>query len=235
MSPEQTSVTLVLPLQKANGMTTAPERRSIWVVEDDERFGNQLAHLINLSDVFECQRVLTNCEDALARLEEDVPPDVILMDIGLPGMSGIEGIGRVKAIAPSIQVVMLTVFEDADNIIRAIGAGASGYLHKGSSLDVIVDSLKSIVDGGAPINPQIARKVLDMFARVAAPPTDYGLTAREKEVLTLLVDGHIKKQIAEKLFVSFNTVDKHVRNIYNKLQVQTRSGVVAKVLKERLL
>ena len=170
-----------------------------------------------------------------APMVADIPPDVILMDIGLPGMSGIEGIHRVKAIAPSIQVVMLTVFEDTDNIIRAIGAGASGYLHKGSSLEDIVGSLKSILNGGAPINPQIARKVLDMFARVAAPPTDYGLTSREKEVLFLLVDGMAKKQIAEKLFVSFNTVDKHVRNIYDKLQVQTRSGMVAKVLKEHLL
>ena len=191
--------------------------------------------LIGLSEVFVCERVSTNCEDALEHLEEDIPPDVILMDIGLPGMSGIEGIRRVKAIAPSIQVVMLTVFEDTDNIIRAIGAGASGYLHKGSSLEDIVGSFKSMLNGGAPINPQIARKVLDMFARTAAPPTDYGLTSREKEVLSLLVDGMAKKQIAEKLFVSFNTVDKHVRNIYDKLQVQTRSGVVAKVLKEHLL
>ena len=216
-------------------MPPPTERRTLWIVEDDERFGTQLSHLIGLSDVFECEKVLTNCEDALTHLEDDVPPDVMLMDIGLPGMNGIEGIRRVKAIAPSIQVVMLTVFEDADNIIRAIGAGASGYLHKGSSLEDIVGSLKSMLNGGAPINPQIARKVLDMFARVAAPPTDYGLTSREKEVLSLLVDGMAKKQIADQLFVSFNTVDKHVRNIYDKLQVQTRSGVVAKVLKEHLL
>lgn len=208
---------------------------TVWIVEDDERFGGELSKLINLSSGFTAERVFANCEDALARLEEDIPPDILLMDIGLPGMSGIEGIRRVKAIAPATRVVMLTVFENADNIIRAIGAGASGYLHKGSSLDDIVESLKSILTGGAPINPQIARKMLDMFARVAAPPTDYGLTVREKEVLGLLVDGLAKKQIADKLFVSFNTVDKHVRNIYDKLQVQTRSGVVAKVLRERLL
>lgn len=226
---------LYISLHQRKAMTGEPEHPSVWIVEDDERFGNQLSHLISLSNVFICERVFTNCEEALKLLEEDIPPDVMLMDIGLPGMNGIEGIGRVKAIAPSIRVVMLTVFEDADSIIRAIGAGASGYLHKGSSLDAIVDSLKAMIDGGAPINPQIARKVLDMFARVAAPPTDYGLTVREKEVLTLLVDGFSKKQIAEKLFVSFNTIDKHVRNIYDKLQVQTRSGAVAKVLKERLL
>jgi DNA-binding NarL/FixJ family response regulator len=218
-------------------MDTIPlsEERTVWIVEDDERFGNQLSQLIGLSKVFVCEKVLTNCEDALAALQLDVPPDVILMDIGLPGMSGIEGIRHVKAIVPSVEVVMLTVFEDTDNIIRSIGAGASGYLHKGASLDEIVDSLKSMLRGGAPINPQIARRVLDMFSRVAAPPTDYGLTSREKEVLSLLVDGLSKKQIAGKLFVSFNTVDKHVRNIYDKLEVQTRSGAVAKVLKEHLL
>ncbi len=211
------------------------ERRTVWIVEDDERFGTQLSRLINLSSGFMSERVFLRCEDALVRLEEDVPPDILLMDIGLPGMNGIEGIRRVKGIAPSIQVVMLTVFEDSDSIVRAIGAGASGYLHKDSSLEDIVDSLKSMLNGGAPINPQIARKMLDMFARVAAPPADYGLTVREKDVLTLLVDGLSKKQIADKLFVSFNTVDKHVRNIYDKLQVQTRSGAVAKVLKEHLL
>ncbi len=211
------------------------ERRVVWVVEDDDRFGRQLAHLVGLSGSFICERVLSTCEEALGRLEDDIPPDILLMDIGLPGMSGIEGIRRVKAITPSTQVVMLTVFEDTDTIIRAIGAGASGYLHKGSSMDEIVDLLKTTAHGGAPINPQIARKILDVFARLAAPPADSGLTAREKQVLSLLVDGLVEKQIAEKLFVSFNTVDKHVRNIYTKLQVQTRAGVVAKVLKERLL
>lgn len=218
-------------------MTSAAdhERSSIWIVEDDERFGQQLSRLINLSDEYACEHVFTNCEDALDRLDADVPPDLLLMDIGLPGMNGIEGIQRVKAIAPSIQVVMLTVFEDSESIVRAIGAGASGYLHKDASLEEIINSLKSTLHGGAPINPHIARKVLDMFARVTAPPTDYGLTTREKEVLTLLVDGLSKKQIAEKIFVSFNTVDKHLRNIYDKLRVHTRSRAVAKVLKERLL
>jgi DNA-binding NarL/FixJ family response regulator len=157
------------------------------------------------------------------------------MDIGLPGMNGIEGVRRLKMLAPAVQVVMLTVYEDSDSIVQAISAGAAGYLHKGSSLDAIVDSLKSMLNGGAPINPQIARKVLDLFAHLSAPSSDYGLTAREKEVLGLLVDGLVKKEIAERLFVSYNTIDKHVRNIYGKLQVQTRGGAVAKVLKERLL
>jgi DNA-binding NarL/FixJ family response regulator len=212
-----------------------PDHRTVWIVEDDERFGAQLSRLINMSDVFKCEQVYRACETALDALQQEIPPDILLMDIGLPGMNGIEGVRRVKAIAPAIQVVMLTVFEDTDSIVQAISAGAAGYLHKGSSLDDIVESLKSMLNGGAPINPQIARKVLDLFARFSAPPSDYGLTAREKEVLGLLVDGLLKKEIAERLFVSYNTIDKHVRNIYGKLQVQTRGGAVAKVLKERLL
>ena len=215
--------------------SSSSEKRTVWIVEDDERFGNQLAHLINLSDVFACEKVFHACEPALANLEIDIPPDILLMDIGLPGMDGIEGVRGVKAIAPAVKVVILTVFEDTDNIFQAIGAGAAGYLLKASSLETIVEALKAMLEGGAPINPQIARKVLDLFGHFAAPPGDYGLTAREKEVLGLLVEGLGKPQIADKLFVSFHTIDKHVRNIYGKLQVQTRGSAVAKVLKERLL
>ena len=212
-----------------------PDHRTVWIVEDDERFGTQLARLINMSDMFTCEQVYRACEPALEALHREIPPDILLMDIGLPGMNGIEGVRRVKIVAPAVQVVMLTVYEDSDSIIQAIGAGAAGYLHKGSSLEAIVDSLKSMLNGGAPINPQIAKKVLDLFSRFSAPSSDYGLTTREKEVLGLLVDGLVKKEIADRLFVSYNTIDKHVRNIYGKLQVQTRSGAVAKAFKERLL
>lgn len=214
---------------------SSSDLRTVWIVEDDEKFGNQLARLINLSQTFTCENVFPACEPALDALQTEIPPDIVLMDIGLPGMSGIEGIRKAKGIAPSVQVVVLTVYEDADSIVQAIAAGAAGYLHKGASLETIVDSLKSMLEGGAPINPQIAKKVLDMFGRLSAPASDYGLTAREKEVLNLLIEGLLKKQIAERLFVSYHTIDKHLRNIYGKLQVQTRSGAVAKALKERLL
>lgn len=211
------------------------EKLTVWIVEDDEQFGRQLAELINLSEALSCRQLFRACEPALEHLQQDEPPDMVLMDIGLPGMSGIEGVKQLKMIAPAVQIVILTVFEDTDSIVRAIGAGASGYLHKGSSLETIVESLKSLLNGGAPINPHIARKVLDVFAQLSAPGKEYGLTVREKEVLGLLVDGLSKKQIADRLFVTFHTIDKHLRNIYGKLQVQTRSGAIAKVLKERLL
>ncbi len=215
-------------------MTTG-ERLTLWIVEDDEQFGKQLSELINLSTVFVCEKVFRACEPMLEALQSDIPADIVLMDIRLPGMDGIEGIRRVKSIVPATEVVVLTVFADTDNIVRAIGAGASGYLHKASSLETIVDALKSIHAGGAPINPQIAKTILQVFAQGATAQTDYGLTPREREVLALLVDGLPKKQIADRLFVTFHTIDKHLRNIYGKLQVQSRSGAIAKVLKEHLL
>jgi DNA-binding NarL/FixJ family response regulator len=227
-----------MAFQEQTGMVTAKALKSgpsVWIVEDDTRFGQYLAELINTCDAFQCDAVHTDCESALTALEEEIPPDILLMDIGLPGMSGIEGVQRVKQLSPATQVVMLTVFEDSDNIVRAIAAGASGYLLKGGTLDAVLESLKSILNGGAPISPQIAKKILGLFVGAASGGGGYRLTAREREVLSLLVDGLTKQQIADRLFVSYHTIDKHLRNIYGKLQVKTRSAAVAKALKERLL
>jgi DNA-binding NarL/FixJ family response regulator len=212
-----------------------PGSHTLWIVEDDDRFGTQLCQLINMSSMFYCDRVYRSCEPLLVALKEDVPPDIILMDIGLPGIDGIEGVRRIKLITPVVQVIILTVFEDSDSIVDAIEAGAAGYLLKGSSLEAIVCSLENILDGGAPINPLIARKILELFGRISSPTGDYGLTTREKEVLSQLVEGMTKKQIAERLFVSYNTIGKHVSNIYMKLHVQNRGSAVAKTLRERLV
>lgn len=191
--------------------------------------------LINSSDAFTCPSLFRTCEPALLKLQTEDPPDIVLMDIGLPGMSGIEGIKRIRAMTPEVKTVILTVFEDSDTIVQAISNGAAGYLLKGSSLEVIVDSLKSIVGGGAPINPQIAKKILDVFAHTRSGQNDYGLTPREKEVLCHLVEGLQMKQIANRMFITFHTVDKHLRSIYAKLQVPSRSLAIAKALKENLL
>jgi DNA-binding NarL/FixJ family response regulator len=208
---------------------------TIWLVEDNEPFRNNIHDLINAMPGLACVLAVASCEAALAHLETDVPPDVVLMDIGLPGLDGIEGMGRVKSIAPSIKVIMLTVFEDDEKIFQAICAGASGYLLKSAAPDRIMESLKEILTGGAPVNSHIARKMLDMFARMAAPKERYGITNTEKSILRFLVDGEPKKRIAHQLGVSFYTVDTHLRNIYTKLQVHSQTGAVAKVLKERLL
>jgi DNA-binding NarL/FixJ family response regulator len=207
----------------------------VWVVDDEARFGQRLAELINMSEAFRCSGVYRDCESMLGALEREIPPDIILMDVGLPGMSGLEGIVKVRGIAPATQIVILTVFEDSDTIVQALSAGAAGYLVKGSELEAIVESLKSILSGGAPISPQIARKILTLFADRRSHSEGYDLTNRELEVLSLLVDGLTKQRIADRLFISFHTIDKHLRNIYGKLQVQSRTEAVAKALKERLL
>ena len=208
---------------------------SVWIIEDDEWFAKQLVKLLALSHRFTCDHEFHTCEPALERLQREDPPDIILMDIGLPGMNGIEGIKRVRAITPEVKIVVLTVFEDSNTIVQAISNGAAGYLLKGSSLEATVDSLKSIVTGGAPINPQIAKKILDVFAHTHSGQNDYGLTPREKEVLAYLVEGLQMKQIADRMFITFHTVDKHVRSIYAKLQVPSRSVAIAKALRENLL
>ncbi len=207
----------------------------IWLVEDNERFRTSIRDLINGSKGLSCDLDVSSCEAALDRLQTEASPDLLLMDIGLPGMDGIEGIRRIKAIAPSIQIIMLTVFDDSEKIYRAICAGASGYLLKSAPPDDILSSLTEILEGGAPMNAQIARKVLDMFADMASPKGDYQITKAEREILNLLVQGNPKKQIAHDLGVSFHTVDTHLRNIYAKLHVHSRSEAVAKVLKDRLL
>jgi DNA-binding NarL/FixJ family response regulator len=211
------------------------EEMTIWLVEDNERFRSGIRDLINEAEELACVLAVSSCEDALMHLDTDAAPDVMLMDIGLPGVDGIEGIKKVKSIAPSIQVIMLTVFDDNEKIFRAICAGASGYLLKSAPPDKIIESLKEILIGGSPINAQIARKMLDMFAHVVAPKGEYELTKAETCILRLLVEGEPKKLIAHQLGVSFHTVDTHLRNIYMKLQVHSRSGAVAKALKERLL
>lgn len=191
--------------------------------------------LIKESPGLTCDYAVSSCEEILTRLQTDTPPEIVLMDIGLPGLDGIEGIRRVKAIVPSVQVIILTVFDDNEKIFRAICAGATGYLLKSAPPDEIIRSLTEILKGGAPVNAQIAKKMLDMFVEIAAPRGSYDLTKAEKEILQRLIAGDPKKQIAYDLGVSFHTVDTHLRNIYVKLQVHSRSGAVAKALKERLL
>lgn len=207
----------------------------VWIVEDNESFRDDMQRLIAESGDMVCEQAFGSCEAMLACLNDAVPPDVMLMDIGLPGMSGLEGTQRVKSLAPSVQVIMLTSFDEHDKIFQAVCAGASGYLLKSDTPERIISSLKEISTGGAPINAQIAKKVLNMFARVVAPRAEYDLTAREKEILRMLVDGLLKKQIADQLSLSYHTVDSHIRNIYGKLHVNSRSSAVAKTLKENVL
>ena len=208
---------------------------TLWVVEDDDLFRNSLTDLLNGTGGMRCEHALRSCEEAFKLLEKEYAPEVVLMDIGLPGVSGIEGVKRIKAVSPATDLIMLTIHEEDQNVFNAICAGASGYLLKSNPSGEIIRAINEVLAGGAPMNAQIARKVLTMFAGIAAPKAEYGLTDREKEILKLTTDGLTKKAIAERLFLSYFTIDTHLKNIYTKLQVHSRGGAVAKALKENLL
>jgi DNA-binding NarL/FixJ family response regulator len=211
-------------------------RAAIWLVEDNAFYRETLRELIEQSPSYRCAQVFSDGTSALTALSAGRElPRLILMDIALPGMSGIECTRAIRKRTPSIPVVMLTVHQSNDRIFEAICAGASGYLLKSATTDEILRGLETALDGGAAIDGQIARRVLEMFSRMATPQADYGLSDREREILELLVGGRTKPQIAEQLTLSPHTIDGHVRNIYAKLHVNNRSGAVAKALKEHLL
>jgi len=212
-----------------------PGTITLWIVEDDDLFRSGLADLLNSAGGMRCEHALRSCEEAFKLLEKVYAPEVVLMDIGLPGVDGIEGVRRIKAVSPATDLMMLTIHEDDQKVFDSICAGASGYLLKSSPPGEIVRAINEVLAGGAPMNAQIARKVLTMFAGIAAPKSDYGLTDREKEILKLTTEGLTKKAIADRLFLSYFTIDTHLKNIYLKLQVHSRGGAVAKALKENLL
>jgi DNA-binding NarL/FixJ family response regulator len=176
-----------------------------------------------------------SCEDALAKLAGGPDPQLLLLDIGLQGMSGLDGIPLIREKAPEVCIVVLTVFEDDEKLFRAICAGANGYLLKSQSGGEIMQSVRDALAGGSPMSPRIARRVLEMFAKLAPRKTDYGLSERERAVLELVVEGLLKKEIAQKMELSIHTVDSHLRRIYEKLHVNSRSGAVRKAVREGLV
>jgi DNA-binding NarL/FixJ family response regulator len=208
---------------------------NLWIVEDNTSFRKTIVNLINQSDSLFCDKSFADCREILYTLQYTQAPNVILMDIGLPGMSGLVCIQQLKARIPSTDIIMLTIHDDDENVFRAICYGASGYLLKSTPAQKLIESLREISNGGAPINPRIARRILEMFSKSNAPTGNYNLTDREKDILRLMLDGLTKQNIADELTVSYHTIDTHIKNIYAKLQVHSRSGAVAKALKERLI
>jgi len=216
------------------GASGSPIRAiNVWLVEDNATYRRAIARALDCAPDLHCAGAFGSCEDALAQLRDDHPPEVILLDIGLPGLSGLDGIQQFKTLSPATHVIILTVFEDADKIVRAICAGASGYLLKSSPAESIAQAIREVLGGGAPMTPQIARSVLSLFARMAGPPADQGLSRREKETLEFLVQGLATKEIADRLDLSIHTVDTHLRNIYRKLHVHSRAGAVGKMLESK--
>lgn len=209
-------------------------RIDVWLVEDNERYRETMRELVADGDQFR-PLPFASCEEAIDALRAQHVPQVVLMDIELPGMNGIEGVRRIKAAAPSAHVIMLTMHEGNDAVFEAICAGASGYLLKSASAEEVLHALDLVLHGGAPIDAHVARQMLSMFRSVAAPAGEYDLTEREREILELLVEGLTKKQIAGRLFLSFNTIDTHIRNIYAKLHVHSRSDAVTKAVRERIV
>lgn len=207
---------------------------TLWLIEDNAPFRRTVQRVVSKLPKIETVRGFSTFEEALVALSKATTPDIVLLDVGLPGMTGIEGIVPLKAAAPDVQILILTAFEDDDRIFRAICAGASGYLLKTSTTAEIATAVAEVRRGGSPMTPRIARRVLEMFAKANPPKRDYGLSPREQEILQLLVQGKTVKEAAADLGISFHTADEYIRSVYTKLQVHTRSGAVAKAIKEGL-
>ncbi len=206
---------------------------SVIVVEDRKRIREALVDLINGSDGLRCIGAYSSCEALLGELTHTVP-DVILMDIGLPGMTGIEGVRVVKSRFPAIDILMHTVYDDDEKIFASILAGASGYVLKNAESEELLRAIREI-RVGAPMSASIARRLLAMMrGKEAAPAADMNLTPREMDILQWLVEGLSYKKIAEKLFISPLTVQSHIKKVYEKLQVHSKSAAVSKALKYRL-
>jgi DNA-binding NarL/FixJ family response regulator len=216
-------------------MQSDKEDIGVWVVEDDPTFRRSLQELLRTTPGMRCEHAFRRCEDALEALKDEGPPEIMLVDIGLPGMSGIEGIRRMKDLSPATEFVVPTVHEERQNVFDAICAGATGYLVKNLPSEAIIEKIRESARGGAPMDPLIARRVLELITGQGGRGDAYGLTDREQEILTLMVKGLTRVDIAERLFISPPTVNTHSRNIYQKLHVHTRGGAVAKALKERLV
>jgi DNA-binding NarL/FixJ family response regulator len=214
---------------------------TVWVIEDDGSFRQTLTFLLDNTTGIHCGSAHDDIETALEWIDtyqrrgRSWPrPDVLLLDINLPGLSGIEGLGIIKSKLPDTRIVMLTIRDDANTIVSAFREGASGYLLKNAGVDRIIAAVREAYRGGMLMPPPVARQVLDIF-RQQGPQEDYGLTDREKEVLAEMVNGRTQKEIADRLFVSPYTVNTHVQHIYDKLHVHSGTEAVAKAVREQLV
>ncbi|MGA2749753.1 MAG: response regulator transcription factor [Verrucomicrobiota bacterium] len=201
------------------------------IVEDNEQLRGTLARLISRADGFQCVSQYPTAEAALEGLPKD-RPQVVLMDINLPGLNGVECVRRLKQAAPDIAAVMLTAYEDTENIFNALAAGAAGYLLKRAPRAELLQAIREVHRGGSPMTTDIARKVVQSFQKPdPAPQPGAALSAREQEVLDYLSQGFLYKEIADKIGISYETVHTYIRRIYEKLQVRTRTEAVAKFLR----
>ncbi|MCH2450996.1 MAG: response regulator transcription factor [Gracilimonas sp.] len=204
----------------------------IGIVEDNKKIRDLIQRYLDMQKDMECPVAVDSVEEMLDYLEEHQKPNVILMDIQLPGMSGIKGMEIIKSKYPEVEIMMLTVYHDSHKIFDSLKAGASGYLLKHTSLPEIKESIENLMKGGAPMSPQIARKVISHFNEEAPIKNeDSMLTNREQDIVNGLVDGLSYKLIADRYDISIDTVRAHIRNIYKKLHVNSKAEVIAKSLR----
>lgn len=210
----------------------------VWLIEDNASYRRSVARAIDSEAGMICGGDFDSFEAARQQFESAGDPDVVLLDVGLPGMDGIEALGEIRKLHAAANVIILTVFDDHDKIFRALCAGASGYLLKTSKVEEIADAIRQAREGGAPMTPKVASRVLEFFSKQPAARkknSAYDLTAREQEILALMSEGLIKKEIADRLDISSHTVSTHLRSIYEKLHVNTNTGAVAKAIREKII
>jgi len=206
----------------------------IAIVEDQREIREGLARLINATPGHRCTGVYESMEEALDKIPSNLP-DLVLSDIGLPGIDGISGIAILKQRYPDLLILMLTVYDDNERIFDALCAGACGYLLKKTPWEKVIEALREAVEGGSPMSPEVARRVINLFREIKPPKeAAYELTPHEVRLLRMLVEGHSYKTAAAELHVSVNTIKFHLRHIYDKLQVHTKSEAVAKALRHGL-
>lgn len=207
-----------------------PFKKRVLVVEDDLEIRNSFTLIINSSQKFMVVNAYNRCEEAIEHLNKD-RAEIVLMDIELPGMNGIQGTKIIKDKSPHTEVVMVSVYEDSDLVFEALKAGASGYITKSANYLELLSALEEILKGGAPMSSKIARMVIDNFHVNPNSP----LTKRETEILQLISEGKTYTQISEELFISKETAKTHIKNIYSKLQVNSKSEAIAKATLEKLI
>ncbi len=207
-----------------------PFKKRVMIVEDDQEIRNSFSLIVNSSQKFMVVNAYGNCEEAIAALHRD-KPEIVLMDVELPGMNGIQGTKIIKDKSGHTDIIMVTVYEDSELVFEALKAGASGYITKSANYMELLSALDEIVKGGAPMSSRIARMVIDNFHVNPNSP----LTKRETEILQLISEGKTYTQISEELFISKETAKTHIKNIYSKLQVNSKSEAIAKANLEKLI
>lgn len=215
-----------------------PEHLVVWIVEDHDILRKNLQRLCSPARNLDATAAFSNAEAMLLALAGTPPaeqPQVLLMDVGLPGRSGLEAIDDVIKLAPDCRVVILTVFEDEKKISAAISAGASGYLLKTARPEQIVEAIHEAAQGGSPMSPLIAASVVQLLAKLTKPTTPVSLSPREHEMLALIVEGLSAKEMADRLDVSIHTIDTHTRHLFKKLDVRSRAAAVARAMRERMV